>query len=87
MWVGNSRTEAPFLRDCYKCDADRRGFACVDFDEDEQGVSDLGNTPLSWSWAHVVSNFLLMSTHGYGRQIYGKRVEYSEREFERHSSV
>ena len=75
------------MRDCFKCEADRRDFACVDFDEDEQGVSDLGNTPLSWSWAHVVSNFLLMSRHGYGGQIYGKRVEYSEREFERHWSV
>ena len=72
--------EAPFLRDCYKCHADRRAFACVDFDEDEQGVSDLGNTPLSWSWAHLVSNFLLMSTHGYiVGKIYGESVESSER--------
>ena len=52
MWVGNSPTEAPFLRDCYRCHALIRAFVCVDLNEDEQGVSDW-EIPLCPGLGHI----------------------------------
>ena len=39
MWVGNNLPRAPYLKGCYRCHAFSTIFACVNFEDDEQGVS------------------------------------------------
>lgn len=38
-WAGNNRTQAQFLKDCYRCRAPTTIFFLLYFDDNEQGVA------------------------------------------------